>query len=177
MHALHKILVRINGDGIHDLDRMAREEIMDDARYTAASATEDFNQAYDWRETDTAGRWDDVYPENVLLSSDNIDSFIGEILDCKSKQQAEIDVCVKRIKEGLGSMDLQSIIDRNTDTIRDYSLLYELKLIAELLSGEYVFDSMFFDADYYTAKITEDTINKVRQSPNDWALVMFDCHI
>ena len=177
MHALHKILVRVDGDGIHDADGMAKEEIMDEARHTAADTTEDFNQAFDWRETETAGRWDDIYPTNVLLSADDINGFVYEILECKKKQEAEIDVCVKRIREGLGSMDLQSIIDRNMDEVRDYSLLYELKLIAELLSGDYVFDSMFFDADFYTAKITEETINKVKQNPDDWALVMFDCHM
>ena len=177
MHALHKILVRIDGDGIHETDGMSREEIMDNARDSAASATEDFTQVYDWRETETAGRWENAYPRNVIFSADDIDSFINEIMDCKKEQDAEIEVCAKRIRESIGCMDLNQIIDRNMDEVRNHSLLFELKLIAELLAGDYVFDSMFFDADFYTAKITKGTIDKVRKNPDDWALVMFDCHI
>ena len=169
MHALHKILVKV------PKKVMTREEMVDACRDKAESITEDSTEAFDWREVYTAGRWSDVYPENVMFASENLDAFIKEIEESKRYQDKEIDTCVKRIGEV--SINIGDIVKKNRDEVNNYSVLYEMKLLAELLSGSYVFDSGFYDAELYTAKITKDTIRKIKRAPEKWALVMFDYHI
>ena len=55
MHALHRILVKLEDE----------DETIDEIRSVAKSETEDYYNAYDWRETDTAGRCESEYPCNV----------------------------------------------------------------------------------------------------------------
>lgn len=170
MHALHKILVRVDDK---DADR---KEIIATARAEAQELTEEFyDRAFDWRETDTAGRWDDMYPENVLLSKDGIDEFVRELEAVRNYQHDQITMCVQQINKV--STDLKTIVENNIDVVQNHGILFEIKLLAELLSGDYVFDSGFFDSDWYSAKLTDGTIDKVKKDPDGWALVLFDYHI
>ena len=58
MHILHKILV-YNEDGF---DSMAENERISSARSMAENSTDSyFGDAYDWRETETAGSWSEDY--------------------------------------------------------------------------------------------------------------------
>lgn len=170
MHALHKILVRVDDKDAN------RKEIIATARAEAQELTEEFyDRAFDWRETDTAGRWEDMYPENVLLSKEGIDKFVRELEAVRNYQHDQITMCVQQINKV--STDLETIVENNIDVVQDHGILFEIKLLAELLSGDYVFDSGFFDSDWYSAKLTDGTIDKVKKDPDGWALVLFDYHI
>ena len=60
MHVLHKILV-YNEDGF---DSMTENERISTARCIAENSTDGyFGDAYDWRETETAGAWSEEYPK------------------------------------------------------------------------------------------------------------------
>ena len=77
MHILNRVLVRIyNGCNCLCDEICSRDEAIRAARSWAETETEDYYpRVFDWRETDTAGGWKDQYPENVLLSKENINVF------------------------------------------------------------------------------------------------------
>lgn len=68
MHYIHKILVKTNSKD------------KDEIRGQAVEETEQFwNTVYDWRETDTAGKWSDKYPDNVIIGSEDIEALIKAV--------------------------------------------------------------------------------------------------
>lgn len=166
MHQLHKILVKINGRCPIEAD--GRDELIFLLRNRAERMTEDYyGQAFDWRETDTAGR-------NVILSKDNIDKFIDELNRCIEQQKHQIEDNLKNIC--MVSYDLNELVKMFYNKPSSVPAWY-LRCLAELLYGVYTFDSGFFNTEEYTARIAQSTVDDVKNSPNDWALVMFDYHI
>lgn len=184
MHSLHKILVKVNGETCEG--EFDRQEMIRQARSYAEQETECFYEhAFDWRETDTAGRWQAMYPENVILGAESPEKILAEVIECRNQQKAEIDVCLQMM-EGFASMpfsDLaQMIWERmespleERESLSDYMAAFNIKKISRLLDGEYYYDSFFYDTDEYTAKISQTTIQKIKERPKDWALVFFDQH-
>lgn len=181
MHYLHKILVYI--PDVNDDKETDKTELMDDIRSYAEDKTECFyEQAYDWRETDTAGRWEDEYPQNVIFASDDIDFFIDELTECTKSQKCMIDSDYGHIRNTVGS-DLGKIIDSiwnrasKYEGNRDSSLTeYRLMCVSRLLYGDYYSGSMFYNTHDYTARLYNTDIDEIRENPENWALVMFDYH-
>lgn len=173
MHDLHKILVYIP----NCVDRNASlKEQKEEIRSAAECGTEDFfDVAFDWRETDSAGRWKEDYPEQVYFASDDIEWFTNELIEVKNRQKEDIENCLAQLKNTVG-LDLKAIsekIDEQGD--RSFPAYYLLHL-SELLYGKYNYDSGFYNLRDATAKISNDIIEEIRSHPNDWALVMFDYH-
>lgn len=182
MHVLHKILV-YNEDGFDTFE--TEEERVDFARSTAEYETENYvNEVYDWRETDSAGRWDEEYPKQVYFAADDVDWFINEINDAIHCQELEIGHYQQELKEGIG-LSLETIIpllkDRKCWSMagkdNDNSMMaYCLLKLSRLLYGDYDIDSAIFNTRGYTAKIYNEDIEQIKQEPNKWAMVMFDYH-
>jgi len=179
MHSLHKILVNVKQFG--DLDRM---ELIPAVRSHAESATECFYEsAYDWRETDCAGRWSDDYPENVMLGSEHPDRILDEVLQCRLCQEEELSMCFRQLGD-LAKCSLEELKRRlwclekpkEAEDFSTYIAPYLIKNIGKLLNGDYYYDSFFYDTNGYTAKIDQNTIEMIRSAPQDWALVFFDQH-
>lgn len=184
MHSLHKILVKVNGETCEG--EFDRQELIRQARSYAEQETECFYEhAFDWRETDTAGRWQAMYPENVILGAESSEKILAEVIECRNQQKAEIDACLTMM-EGYASMpfsDLAQIIWERMEaplegieaSFSDMAA-FNIKKIACFLDGEYFYDSFFYDTDEYTAQISRTTIQKIKEHPEDWALVFFDQH-
>ena len=87
MHALHCILLKISpGQPINEI------------RYIAEEETECYyGRCYDWRKTKTAGRWDTLYPENVILAKDDLDKFIKILEETQDNIKAEIGYYLKML--------------------------------------------------------------------------------
>lgn len=169
MHALHKILVNLKTDfGEYDVDKNY-------IRAYAKKDTEYFGDGdvFDWRETDTAGRWSRFYPDNVLFAKDDIENFIKIIENGRTYQQHEMEYALERIKEKFGTTDLAKLNELISD---DEWESYYVTLYADLLTGRYTFDSMFYDTSRSTSKITDKLIDSIKKNPNDYALVLFDYH-
>lgn len=174
MHALHKILVHLDKSLAKDV--IDRQEIIDRARIEAEYSTESYgDDVYDWRETDTAGRWSEAFPENVLLASENVEKVIKELLATKICQEDTMKDCLGHIVEL--SPDLYGLFEKYKEQEMPGLLSYYIRLFAQLMCGDYNFDSGFLDTDTYSSKITRETIEKVRKAPDEWAMVMFDYHI
>lgn len=173
MHYLHRILVTVNQDE-------NREDKIDSARLTAESETEEFyGVVWDWRETETAGRWADEYPINVILASDNVDRFVDEMIDCRNSQIEFIKRMMCMAKEtislDIGNMDDAEVIEESYN--KPYNVgFYGLKSALEILTGTYTSNSCFYDTENGDSKITPELIEQVRSSPKRYALVMFDYH-
>ena len=172
MHALHKILVRLSPDLMsRDCDRKL---LVEEARGVAERETEVYqDRVFDWRETEMAGRWSSVYPENVILSRDNLDAFVAELDEIMTLQHEIAHQYLARICKDI--TDLPTLVQSELDSPRSIDT-YELHQLASLLHGEYDFFFRFFNCDAYTARIEQATIDRVKETPNEWALVMFDYH-
>lgn len=178
MHILHRILVKIH-DAVSDMGNCDNEEIIEAIRSYAESETEAYcGYAYDWRETDTAGRWSERYPINVLFSRDDPEAFIQELEDVAKNQRREINSCLGELKSTVGT-DLEAIaagLSRRRDNHFSQMTAYYLHCVAAHLYGEYRCDSYFYNASEYTARLYPDDIEIVKETPDDWALAMFDYH-
>lgn len=181
MHYLHKILVNVAELKKQEGHKPSKEDV----RYFAESSTEDYYmRAFDWRETDSAGRWKDEYPKQVYFAKDNLEWFLQELERVLASQKHEIDHCLKEIIKN-GETDLNRIanglwnitdmFDKTEPGYNDFTAYYLSKL-GKLLHGEYISDSMFFNASACTARLYQNDIEQIKASPQDWALVMFDYH-
>lgn len=184
MHYLHKILVYVpDVIGTSDAE-MDKKELLESIRSYAESETESFYQeAFDWRETDSAGRWSDEYPQQVYLAAKDLDWFIKELQGVSACQRREIDVCMEQLKSSVG-MNLEEIVNglwtRNSmyDSEDGFSMMtpYYLRNLGSHLHGDYRCDSYFYNTHDYTARLYNADLDRVRQEPQNWALVVFDYH-
>ena len=102
MHALHCILLKISP-----------EQPINEIRYMAEEETECYyERCYDWRETNTAGRWDALYPENVILAKDDLDKFIKILEEAQDNIKTEIDYYLKRLIEDDADLKLSELPDK-----------------------------------------------------------------
>lgn len=188
MHYLHKILVYIPYVKESCGEASNKSELMNNIRMYAEHETEEYYcDVFDWRETQTAGRWESEYPENVLLAVDNIQDFTDELREVKSYQDSSVDYALSRLKGTVGT-DLEKIVkdiwDRDDDLFGldssdNWNVAMSsicLKDIAFMLSGIYTSDSMFYNTFERTARLYPSDIRKVENNPENWALVMFDYH-
>jgi len=178
MHVLHKILVYIpdstDWDNVKCTGWAGDEGILSQIRSYAAEQTAVYQDSvYDWRTTDTAGRWKNEYSKNVLLAANDKDGFIHELTGILWEQQDTIDSLVSIIMQGAGTADLATIAESHD---RDSITMY-LRILASMLDGEYTSDSSFYNTNNGSSRITEGDIRAVEKTYKDWALVMFDCHI
>lgn len=183
MHFLHKILVKIS-DAVADRERYENDELVDTVRRYAENGTDSFyERAYDWRETESAGRWAAEYPVNVLFADDDLDSFIHELEEAMDNQRYELNYALRTIKNSVGT-DLEKIVEglagrkralNGEDGFNNMTAFY-LHCVAAHLYGEYRCDSCFYNTSEWTAFICAEDIESVKADPSDWALVMFDYH-
>ena len=168
MHALHRILVKLED----------KDETIDEIRSVAKSETEDYYNAYDWRETETAGRWESEYPCNVILGRDEPDKIIDELLVVRDQQENILRHHVESLKKYCPSMNIEDIIKNSPrSNFGEGGLIsYHLKCISGLLGGAYDFDSAFFNTEECDSIINDELINEIRKKPEAWAVVLFDCH-
>lgn len=186
MHILHKILVNIpSTPGTDRVD--SREDLMEALRTYADDQTKDFyDDAFDYREVDTAGGWEDEYPENVILGSENAERLLNELQVSREAQYQELQFCLEALQH-LADLSVKELaqelwlhkdeaanIQVDSHTWRRAPNL--LVKIARLLNGNYFYYSCFYDTDAYTATVNQGTLDRVRQSPEEWALVLFDYH-
>lgn len=181
MHVLNKVLV-YKEEGF-DFS-VPEEERIDEARSIAENETEDYcGPVYDWRETDTAGRWSDEYPKQVYFAQDDIEWFIEEINEALNSQRLELNTYMKELKEKMGT-DLEKVVSvlmgdaqssENNNTANGF-LSFALLKIAKLVYGDYNCDSYIYSTADHTARIWPEDIEQIKQEPNKWAMVMFDYH-
>lgn len=181
MHYLHKILVNVA-----ELEKQEGHKLdADDVRCYAESSTDDYyNQAFDWRETDSAGRWEAEYPKQVYFASDDIEWFKKELNEVIAIQKDNLDSAVAQLRATCGT-DLDKIIeslwqfndvfDKQEDGANGMTAYY-LSKVAQILHGEYKADSCFYNTNTYSARLYQSDIDEVIKVPENWALVMFDYH-
>lgn len=183
MHYLHKILVYVP-DVVSDRSVYQTAELLEAIRDHAEKETKSFyGHAFDWRETGCSGRWSTEYPTNVLLSEDDPARFVSELFAAKEEQKKEIQYCLKQLEETVGTdlkqlvkglLDRESLMDDKTGV--NCMTSYYLHCIAAHLHGEYRCDSYFYNTHECSAWLYPVDIEAIKSEPNNWALVMFDCH-
>lgn len=188
MHYLHTILVPIDTvpENYKTMSQEEKNEIDEDdicsARNYAENETESYyDQAYDWRETATAGGWSDMYSPNVILGRKSPKRFRKELNKNKTWQKNEIENLIKEITEKTDN-NLTTIVEyikenkEKDPRERDSTVEYNFMLLARYLYGEYFYDSKFYDAEHHTAELTDNRIKEIEANINNYALVFFDYH-
>ncbi len=165
MHALHKILVNIS----NETNKMSREEKVKALRRLAEEDTEQFcGIAYDWRETKTAGRWAEKFPENVIFAYENPKMFRKFLEDVAHSKEEHMTYYIKKLREG-GVVDI-------TDLAKGKGNPYYLKRLAILLEDDYNDDLNFYNQYTCCGSITQEDIDDIMAEKENWAIVLFDCH-
>lgn len=174
MHFLNTILVKLT-------NKLSNEEYINYARNIAEEETEQFiYDVFDWRETETAGRWADEYPVNVILGKTEPERFIEELEKCLNYRDNKIKQYLSYLKAENNSLDIETIsenIIKNEDIDRNYMSDIRLIRLATLLYGEYTYESIFFDTTELNSKISRAKIEKIKNELDKYALVFFDHHI
>lgn len=158
MHYLHRILVNIS----ELREEKGRKPNAKEIRDFAEARTENYyGIAYDWRETDSAGRWKVLYPKQVYLASNNLEWFKNELNEVIAIQRNNLESAVEQLRSSCGT-DLDKIIDslwqfknawdRREDGTNGMTAYYLAK-IAQLLHGDYDADSCFYNTDTYLANL------------------------
>jgi hypothetical protein len=112
-------------------------------------------------------------PGDVVLSRDCLQSFIAKIEGVQRYQLEEMERHLQVISRV--SSDLERLFEE-AKTRTPPRWAWDLRRFAELACGNYTFDSCFYDAEEWTAAITDRTIDNIKKSPDIWALVYFDMH-
>lgn len=180
MHILHKILVHIP-DAVACREGCDRDSLRSEIRNYAEDSTEIYcKEVFDWRETGTAGRWSSDYPVNVLLASEDAERFEKELQEVQCLQSEKIQTCLEDLKKTAG-MDLEQIVQALASRAQeqDHALWHSSYLffcLASYLHGRYRCDSYFYNTYNNTARLYASDIERIRETPQDWAMVLFDYH-
>ena len=108
----------------------------------------------------------------MLFRSNKPDKLLSLLEQCRDAQQKQITQCLKVLNNNLGD-SLSQIVSTLSN---DNTFTLEFNELAKLLAGEYTFESGFFDIEYCTSRIDKDILQAVREAPENYALVLFDCH-
>ena len=153
MHATHTILVNLEYAELNQ-----ESEII----HYAENATDVFQHyAFDWRTV-----------QDIIIGSNKSDKLLNLLEQCRDAQQKQIKHYLKVLNDNLGD-SLSQIVSTLSN---DNTFTLEFNELAKLLAGEYTFESGFFDTEYCTSRIDEDTLQAVKEAPENYALVLFDCH-
>lgn len=153
MHTTHTILVNLKYAEITQ-----ESEVI----HYAESATEDYqHDVFDWRTV-----------QDIIIGSNKPDKLLSLLEQCCDAQQKQITQCLKVLNNNLGD-SLSQIVSTLSN---DNTFTLEFNELAKLLAGEYTFESGFFDIEYCTSRIDKDILQAVREAPENYALVLFDCH-
>ena len=182
MHYLHKILVYIPDVGQvgSKFPKVSKQKILSFAK----TQTENYEgEAFDWRETESAGRWSDEYPDNVILAADDPDRFLEELGKAKTYKREALCQALKFLEENelldlkkMATAILEDEQDSPMESQRLSMAAYSLGSIADHLKGTYTYNSYFFDTHRCTSLMHKQIFEEIQEHPQLWALIIFDCH-
>ncbi len=166
MHLTHMILLKLGNSppAQHLIDTHQNDEdLRGDILFVAKEIVDEFQDRV----------FDYYMPGDVVLSRDCLQSFIAKIEGVRRHQLEEMERHLQFISRV--ASDLRKLFEEfKTGTYPGWA--WDLRRFAELAYGDYTFDSCFFDAERWTAAITDRTIDDIKKSPDIWALVYFDMH-
>ena len=196
-HSTHAILVKIPyaaKDSEKNLNEITKEQIKEMVINYATEKTECFyGWAFDYRTL-----LDEYYEEDadedyrsVIFADEDWDAFEKVLLSTDKMQKGYAEELLEYLEEQTGTLDLKQIlsslllvndrtaskenVDPNTwkwDDLNQGS--WTLLEIARLICGIYYFESGFYDTSRGTAHVP--FIEKLKEHPEEWALVAFDYH-
>ena len=158
-------------------DEADREDTADALRRYAEDQTECFcDDAFDWRETETAGGWADEYPENVLFAVDDPESFTKRLVEIRNRQKETINWYLGQVMAGCETTDLAEIVEKLKEPDSSFMARRCLCGLANELDGRFTFKSEFYNCEDAEATVTDETLEQIRCNPEEWAIVLFDHH-
>lgn len=146
MHVLVNHLVRIPTVARQTtFDEADREDTADALRRYAEDQTECFcDDAFDWRETETAGGWADEYPENVLFAADAPEAFTKRLVEIRNRQKETINSYLRQVIENCGTTNLAEIVEKCKESDGGFMARENLCGLANELDGRFTFNGEFY---------------------------------
>ena len=188
MHSTHIILVNLAED--YDPEKSI-EEMKEIAYWIANEETERFyGSVFDSRHLLEEGE-DDDFPVPIVLSKENWSLFEDYLLSVDKAQKLYAKALMERVRANTGTSDLCKLLN-DTFLSHDRSCPmdeieknhwewdecadtpWEINIVADLMHGVYNFDSQFYDTHRGTSLVP--FLTQLKKSPDDWALVAFNCH-
>ena len=178
MHILVNHLVRIPTVAQQTaFDEADREDTADALRRYAVDQTECFcDDAFDWRETETAGGWADEYPENVLFAADAPEAFTKRLVEIRNRQKETINSYLRQVIENCGTTNLAEIVEKCKESDGGFMARENLCGLANELDGRFTFNGEFYNCEDAEATVTDEVLEAIRRNPGEWAIVLFDHH-
>lgn len=131
-------------------------------------------KAFDWRASD-AGRWEEGYPNNVLRASEDLEKFISILNNHIANRNAELSFHLESI-EKQNNVNLDCVVSKFIANNELYDTPYHLAVISSILMNEFGIDNSFLNTETGDATITKELFEEIKQNPEYYALVFFDCH-
>lgn len=178
MHYLCKILAMPDELGIDLSGDESKEEQIVNIRREVLYALDESTTAFDWR-TDDAGRWDESYPNNVIIGKYAPETLISEvkkIVDIQNKSVAEA-IEIAKNSNIVNLTDLWSWIIQtpyNDNNLWETSLAIEH--LKDYLGGNFNHTTHVLDLTTGSSVITNETLSEVVEFPEKFVLVLVDCH-
>lgn len=181
MHYLHKILVHIPRDLLDG--EFTREELISIAESSGETVLMEYDpHLFERNYRFSPGRWEDDYPQQSYLASDDLEWFLKELEEIQVFQKEHIDRYVRNLTDAFGT-DLTVIVEKLWERPGDYREVDGVDadlsstrffLLAQLLHGDYFCESHFYNEKRRTSRLYPSDIELIKQNPEEWALVMFD---
>lgn len=167
MHYCHYILVKREDIRINYSKNAIRN--------IAARDTESFeNKLFKQRTIDSAGIFSQIYPDNVIFAEDNVERFIDILVLCHNNAMN----IIKNYAAMLEKFDITEIVDtfdaeREIDFITSMRFYY-LNALHKILANEYTNDVCFYNTVTNDAMNSNELLQKIKECPFDYALVVMD---
>ena len=118
------------------------------------------------------------------MAAEDLEWFIRELEKVRLEQKKALDSNLAKLTEAAGT-DLAEIVDglwERDDRSGKHNArfngmtAYYFRDAAHLLYGDYTIESGFYNTYLYTARLSQSDLTEIRNTPDKWALVMFDYH-
>ena len=169
MHYLHCILTTVE-DG-------TPEEMKEEAKMQALEETVDYHgQVFDWRE-DNAGRWKErLSHDDVVLGKTDPDLFF-QLLEEWRRKPLESAIELIELHERKANQFKEIKLDKESlEEIWQNDASWLPARVFALISGQYMTGSHFYSIPDGEARLSKRTYKKIKQNPEQFALVFLDYH-
>lgn len=156
MHQLVTILKKREGRHVCKADAIATFR----KRYVGVG-----NGVFDWAVTDTAGRWEEQFPDNVLVGDDII-KHLEKVAEYQKEREKEIAEQIEKFSGG-------NICDPKEGGLLLWYLVGELS--DRKLERFKVTCPEFIYLDEYSGN-ARSALAEVRKNPDDYFIVLVDAH-
>ena len=179
MHVLFRLLYHIDKDINSEFNELSKEQYIESIKF---DALQDFDHYYadaicDYHSED-AGGWSNEYPQNVIIGAYEPERLISELKSTKAFQEKEYKEAITTLKNSGINTDIENlwdIIQMSSDSRP--KVLWPITHIGLYLSQRPDIWLGFLDLLFASSLVTDNTIIEATDHPEQFAMIIIDCHV